>query len=362
MASMLPSNFLTKGAFSVIGIIFFVSIVNPWIFLATGPFVILFFWLRAYYMHLGREIKRLEAVARSPVFSHFSTSITGLPIIRCHQAGPRFIQQMYEHLNHHGRAFYVYLTAARWLGVRLDSLSAFLVGITVFVAIAARHSINPGLIALSISYTLQLMAGFQWTVRQSAEVESQMTSVERVLEYSALAPEETADQQKQEPPVSWPHNGAFEFDNVHMRYSADVPTSLSGISFKVAAGEKIGVVGRTGAGKSSLLYALFRLSLYIDGEIYIDGLPTSKIPLQTLRSKISVIPQDPVLFSGSIKYNLDPFSEYPDDDIWKALEDVRLREAVEKIDGGLNGVVSESGGNFSVGQRQLLCLARAILR
>jgi ATP-binding cassette subfamily C (CFTR/MRP) protein 4 len=275
----------------------------------------------------------------------------------------------------------MFMTTNRWLGVRLDLMSGAFVLVTSFASIAARDSVEAGVIGLSLAYALQLTGQFQWAVRQSTEVESQMVSVERTIEYAHLEPEETNQslrreiaREKAEKSQSniesapsevnsnWPTEGKFEFRNVSMQYSSDTPKALRGVSFTIDPQEKIGIVGRTGAGKSSLLYAIFRLSKYMEGDIYIDGVPTSTIDLQTLRSRISVIPQDPTLFSGSVRYNLDPFNEYRDADIWRALEDVQLKSVVEGMTGTLDANVEENGANFSVGQRQLICLARAALR
>eukprot|EP00042_Codosiga_hollandica_P050130 m.592762 g.592762 ORF g.592762 m.592762 type:complete len:933 (-) comp58023_c0_seq1:1350-4148(-) len=356
-------DFLT-GALGFVGIVLFISIANPWIFLATVPLSALFLYLRSFYMKFGRDSKRIEATERSPVFSHFSTSLAGLAIIRCHESHERFVERLFTLLDTHGAAFHMFMSATRWLGIRIDTIASAALTVLVFVAIAVRDSLPTGLVALSIVYSLQLLLGIQWMVRQSAEVESQMTSVERLLEYAKLPAEQTqaAKDECIEPSPTWPESGAFSFEDVYMQYSPSLPYTLRSVSFQIRAKEKIGVVGRTGAGKSSLLTALFRLCGHIRGSIRIDGVDTSTLRLQKLRSMMSAIPQDPTLFSGSIRYNLDPFDQFSDDLIWKALDDVQLKPAVQRVPGGIQASVSEAGGNFSVGQRQLFCLARAILR
>lgn len=203
---------------------------------------------------------------------------------------------------------------------------------------------------------------FQWGMRQSTELENQMTSVERVVEYSQIEQEpplETPPNKK--PPSTWPDKGKIQFRNLYLKYTPEDPPVLKDLNFTVNPKEKIGIVGRTGAGKSSLIAALFRLAP-IDGYIFIDEVDTKTLGLHDLRSKISIIPQEPVLFSGTLRKNLDPFDEYNDDVLWKALEDVELREVVVDLANGLNSKMSEGGSNFSVGQRQLVCLARAIVR
>ena len=338
------------------------SVVNPWVFLISLPLTVVFFYLRRVYLRRNQDIKRIESIARSPIYSHLSASLAGITSIRCFAASSRFVQGMELFLDEHATAIYTFVCGGRWFALRLDFLASILVIAVVYVAIAARSTVNAGLAALSITYTVQLLASLQWCVRLSAEIENQMTSVERILEYTKLEPEVGDRKLEQSPPSTWPSCGAFEFRKLFMRYGPDMPFALKGISFKVAHGEKVGVVGRTGSGKSSLLYALFRLTDCIQGDIVIDGVSSLTVPLETLRSKISVIPQDPVLFSGSIRYNLDPFSQYSDDAVWSALEDVQLKSVVMRMPHGMLETVSESGGNLSVGQRQLICLARAVLR
>lgn len=199
----------------------------------------------------------------------------------------------------------------------------------------------------------------QWGMRQWSELENQMTSVERVVEYTEVVPE--PDDETKVPPRQWPTNAIIDFNSVSMRYDIDEPLVLKNLTFSIQSGEKVGIVGRTGAGKSSIISALFRLT-NIEGSIIIDNVDTKQISLHSLRSKVSIIPQEPVLFSGTLRKNLDPFDEYQDDELWNALEEVELKHAISDLPSGLQTKVSESGSNFSVGQRQLLCLARAVVR
>ena len=216
-----------------------------------------------------------------------------------------------------------------------------------------------GNVGLAITQSITMTGMLQWGMRQWSELENQMTSVERVIEYTEI--ESEPDDQAKPPPKKWPTEGKIDFQSVFMQYSPEEPFVLKNLSFVINPKEKIGIVGRTGAGKSSLITALFRLAP-VDGNIVVDDVDTKQISLKNLRSKISIIPQEPVLFSGTLRKNLDPFDEYKDDQVWNALDEVKLKSAVSELPSGLTSTVSEGGSNFSVGQRQLLCLARAVLR
>lgn len=344
----------------ILGVIGVAASVILWILIPVLPLFLFFLYLRRYFLQTSRDIKRLESTTRSPVFSHLSSSLQGLWTIRAFGAEERFQKAFDAHQDLHSEAWFLFLTTSRWFAVRLDGICSIFVTITTFGCLLLRDQLDAGSVGLALTYSVTLMGMFQWGVRQSAEVENMMTSVERVVEYTELESEAPWETQKR-PPPDWPSKGLVTFDRVSFSYSADGPPVLKDLRAVFRPKEKVGIVGRTGAGKSSLVSALFRLS-EPQGKIYIDGVVTSEIGLHDLRQKMSIIPQDPVLFTGSVRKNLDPFNQHTDEQLWNALQEVQLKSVVEELPAKLETVLAESGSNFSVGQRQLVCLARAILR
>ncbi|XP_029302439.1 multidrug resistance-associated protein 4-like isoform X1 [Cottoperca gobio] len=344
----------------ILGVIAVAVSVIPWILIPVVPLLLFFLYLRRYFLRTSRNIKRLESTTRSPVFSHLSSSLQGLWTIRAFGAEERFRKIFDAHQDLHSEAWFLFLTTSRWFAVRLDGICAIFVTITTFGCLLLRNQLDAGSVGLALTYSVTLMGMFQWGVRQSAEVENMMTSVERVVEYTELESEAPWETEKR-PPPDWPSKGLVTFDRVNFSYGPKGPPVLRNVTATFRPKEKVGIVGRTGAGKSSLVSALFRLA-EPQGKIYIDGILSSEIGLHDLRQKMSIIPQDPVLFTGSMRKNLDPFSQHSDEELWNALEEVQLKSAVEELPGKLETVLAESGSNFSVGQRQLVCLARAVLR
>ncbi|XP_049904126.1 ATP-binding cassette sub-family C member 12 isoform X3 [Epinephelus moara] len=252
----------------------------------------------------------------------------------------------------------------RWLSFWLDFMGATMSLLaSLLVVLSSNDFISPSLKGLAMSYTTQLTSILQYVVRQATEVEARFNSVERMQEYIVGCKSEAPRHIKEaQVPEDWPKNGTITFQDYKMRYRENTPIVLNGLNFVIRAGEKLGIVGRTGSGKSSLGVALFRLVEPAAGTILIDGVDIMAIGLQDLRSKLSIIPQDPVLFIGTIRYNLDPFNNYSDEEIWAALEKTYMKDSISRLEGKLQAPVLENGENFSVGERQLMCMARALLR
>ncbi|CAG2164129.1 unnamed protein product [Oppiella nova] len=305
-------------------------------------------------------------IARSPIYSHVSTTLHGLSSIRAYGAQQTFENQLYVYLDDHSATWFLFICASRSLGMVVDWLCVlYLVTISV-VLMSFPDSVSAGSAGLAFSSVLALVHMTQWSVRQTTELESQMTSVERIVEYSKLPQEAPLvsppnDPYLKSPPPDWPPNGQIMFKNVNLIYQTSNTPVLKNMSFTIKPREKVGIVGRTGAGKSSLISALFRMT-EPTGVVEVDGVDTKSIGLNELRQRISIIPQEPVVFTGPIRRNLDPFAEFTDSQIWDALDETQLRHTVNELPGLLDGELREGGGNLSVGQRQLVCLARAILR
>ncbi|XP_049951742.1 ATP-binding cassette sub-family C member 4-like [Schistocerca serialis cubense] len=340
------------------GILVMVVIVNYYflvIILIIGP---LFYKMREIYLRTAQDIKRLEGTTRSPVFSYISASLNGLTTIRSSKAEKMVVKEFDTLQDLHTSSWYMTITANTAFGFCLDVISAIFVSLVILSFLTIDTGAMSGFVGLAIAQSLILTGMLQYGIRQLTEVVSQMTSVERVLQYNNIEREGPFDSEPgKKPSVHWPTKGEVRFENLSLLYVPTEPPVLRDLDFTIQAGHKVGIVGRTGAGKSSLIAALFRLAK-LEGAIYIDDINTKSVGLHDLRKRISIIPQEPVLFSETIRYNLDPFQEFPDHQIWNALEEVELKDAVDTLEFHVN----EGGSNFSAGQRQLICLARAILR
>ncbi|VEN61103.1 unnamed protein product [Callosobruchus maculatus] len=343
----------------VVAISVVIGSLSYWITIPTIVILVIFYMLRTVFLQTSRNLKRIESITRSPVFTHLSASLQGLTTIRALKAEDALTKEFDNYQNRNSAAFFLYLGASRSFGFWLDAICVLYIAVAILILLFVKSETLGGNIGLALTQAMGITGMFQWGMRQWSEMENQMISVERVQEYAVLQQE--TDEGKDQPPLNWPDEGKIEFDKMSLRYSPDDPFVLKEVTFVIQPKEKVGIVGRTGAGKSSLIQALFRLA-HIEGSILIDNVNTKTVPLKRLRSSISIIPQEPVLFSGTFRRNLDPFDEYKDEALWNALEEVELKSMVAELPSGLNHPVTEGGGNLSVGQRQLVCLARAILR
>lgn len=397
------------------GVLIYISVVTPFFMIVLIPIALFYRMCQNYYISTSRELSRLESVSRSPIYALFSETIDGMSTIRAYGAQKRFCQRNNKLLDDNQRAYYLRFSSNCWLAVRLEMTGTMIVSLAALTAVLTKahlqgesgvtegdYSVFAGMAGLAISLSLSITQSLNWSVRMASDMESQMVSVERVTNYTTQIAPEAAYTKSSDPgsaagdasfdvnvsvtgddefdelgragshmplnddhglelPGIWPSHGVVEFRSVCLRYRPGLPLVLNNCSFLIKSQEKIGVVGRTGAGKSSLVTALLRLvELEEYSHIYIDDVDISTLGLKALRSKITVIPQDPVLFSGTIRNNLDPFNQYTDEQIWQSVR--RLSSNVEsQFVSSLMDKVEENGSNYSVGQRQLLCIARALL-
>ncbi|XP_039376109.1 multidrug resistance-associated protein 1-like isoform X3 [Mauremys reevesii] len=316
---------------------------------------------KRYYIASSRQIRRLAGASHSPVISHFSETLLGLSTIRAFGHQERFIRQNKDVVNENLVCFYNNVISNRWLAVRLEFLGDLMVFFAALFAVLAGNTMNSSTVGLSISYALNITQSLNFWVRKACEIETNGVSIERVCEYEKMDKEAPWIMSKR-PPMGWPNKGIIEFINYQARYRTDLGLALQDVSFQTHSKEKVGIVGRTGAGKSTLTNCLFRIIERAGGKIIIDGIDISTIGLHDLRGNLNIIPQDPVLFSGTLQSNLDPFGKYSDHELWEAVELCDLKNFVQSLPKKLLHEISEGGENLSVGQRQLVCLARALLR
>jgi ABC-type multidrug transport system fused ATPase/permease subunit len=341
----------------------FIAVIQPWILVGIAPLSIIYYFLQKFFRKSNIELQRLDAVSRSPIYAHFSESLSGVETIRAYGLAEQFALASDSKVDTNHRAYFCVRMANEWLSLRLDVIGATVVFLTAILSIVRRDTISAALAALTLSEALDVTAFLKAAVTSGAMFETRFNSVERLIAYWELPQEAPAHSDPgNQPPDDWPTQGMIEYNNVCMKYRPELDPVLKGVSFVVEPGDKVGIVGRTGSGKSSLIVTLFRVVEPYAGTILLDGLNILDLGLEDVRSRIAAIPQDPVLFSGSIRSNLDPYDKHNDAELWDALGHVALKEVVGSMAEGLSSRVTEGGDNFSVGQRQLLCVARALLR
>ncbi|CAG2180614.1 unnamed protein product, partial [Oppiella nova] len=311
--------------FSVLATIIIVSIQTPLFLSVFFPVVIIYYFVQRFYVMTSRQLKRLESITRSPIFTHFSETVNGVSTIRAYGVNDRFIRESDKRVDKNQMCFYPNAISNCWLQVRLEVLANCLIFFAALFAVLSKDTLNAGDTGLSISYAMNITMALNMCVRMFADFENNVVAVERIDEYCDIHSE--ADwYSNQQLSDNWPERGCVEFSGYGTRYREGLDLVLKGIDLNVGKGEKVGIIGRTGAGKSSLTLALFRLIESAFGKISIDGIDISKLGLQELRSRLTIIPQDPVLFSGTIRTNLDPFNKFSDNELWTALEDGHLRD------------------------------------
>lgn len=340
----------------------FLAVIQPILLAGIVPLMGIYYILQKYYRRSYIEMQRLDAVSRSPIYAHFSESLAGVETIRAYRLKSSFAISSDKKVDVNHRAYFTLKMANEWLAMRLDIIGATIVFLTAILAITRRDLVSVSLAALTLSEALDVTLFLKAAVTSGALFETRFNSVERLTAYWDLTQEKPAEIEDKKPDDDWPYDGEIKYDNIWMRYRPDLDPVLKGVSFVVNPGDKVGIVGRTGSGKSSLIVTLFRLVEPYKGTITLDGINILDLGLNDVRSRIAAIPQDPVLFSGTVRTNLDPYDKHSDAEIWEALSHVSLKGVVAGLDSGLSSDVAENGENFSVGQRQLLCVARALLR
>lgn len=350
---------------SLLGLFAQLAIGNIYLVIVAVIVMAIYFILFAYFRRSSIAIQRLDSVSRAPILSHLAQTVEGASTIRAFRMSKPFSIACMNKIDDNTVDFYGLRYAFAWFGLRLDWCGTAMITATFLAIVLTRNfapdKMNVSFAALAMSSTSSITFLMASMSQALVDLETKMNSFERLIAYDDLPQEPPLHIEETAPPKDWPAKGAIEFKDLSISYNG-TDKVLDRITAKIKPGEKIGIVGRTGAGKSTLVTALFRLMDFHEGTVFIDGVDISKIGLHDLRQKLSIIPQTPTLFMGSIRYNVDPFNQYSDDEVWRALEMVQLKEYVSGLEGKLEAQVEENGQNFSVGQRQLLAMARALLR
>ncbi|CAN6270976.1 unnamed protein product [Urochloa humidicola] len=330
---------------------------------AVLPLLLLNIWYRNRYIATSRELTRLQGVTRAPVIDHFTETFSGAPTVRCFRKEDEFYQTNLDRINSNLRMSFNNYAANEWLGFHLELIGTLILSITAFLMISLPSNfIKKEFVGMSLSYGLSLNSLVYYTISISCMIENNMVAVERVHQYSTLPSEAAWEVADCLPSPNWPSRGDIDVKDLKVRYRQNTPLILKGITVNIKSGEKIGVVGRTGSGKSTLVQALFRIVEPAEGHIIIDGVDICTVGLHDLRSRFGVIPQEPVLFEGTVRSNIDPTGRYSEAEIWQALERCQLKDIVASKPEKLDALVADMGENWSVGQKQLLCFGRVILK
>ncbi|KAI9179146.1 hypothetical protein H9P43_005808 [Blastocladiella emersonii ATCC 22665] len=367
MDANLPDSFrMFLGTLSMTVSTFALMIAATPLFAAPlAPLMVVYYYAQLFYRSTSRELKRLDSVSRSPLFALFGETLTGIVTIRAYREENHFIERNSRYIDDNNRCYYLQICSQRWLSIRIENIGNLLTLACAMFGVASvlSSSTSVAIVGLSISYAINTSGVLNWCVRQAAETEVSANSVERILSYiEDIEIEAPLITDVRPPSAAWPERGEIEFTNAVMAYRKGLDPVLKDVSFTIPAGSKLAIVGRTGAGKSTSLIALFRMAELISGSITIDGVDIGKLGLHDLRKRLSIIPQEPVLFSGTIRSNLDREGVASDDQLWACLKAAGMFDYVQNLPEKLEAPISEGGENLSTGMRQLMCLARAMLR
>ncbi|XP_056698803.1 ABC transporter C family member 3 [Spinacia oleracea] len=353
-------------AFSLIqllGIIAVMSMIAWQVFVIFIPVIAISLWYQQYYISSARELCRLVGVTKAPVIQHFAETISGATTIRSFDQESRFCQTSVQLVNTYSRPKFYNAAAMEWLCIRLDMLSSITFAASLIFLISIPVGlIDPGIAGLSVTYGLNLNMLQVSLIWNLCNMENKIISVERIYQYTCIPSEPPLFIEENRPVSFWPSLGEVNVQDLQIRYAPHMPLVLRGITCTFQGGKKTGIVGRTGGGKSTLIQALFRIVEPASGKIMLDGIDISSIGLHDLRTRLSIIPQDPTMFEGTVRSNLDPLEEYSDEQIWEALDKCQLGDEVRTKEGKLDSIVTENGENWSMGQRQLVCLGRVLLK
>ncbi|UJR25517.1 hypothetical protein I4U23_006863 [Adineta vaga] len=362
--SALPSSFSSSfSTLTQVSVTIIILLYGSWFAIfALIPLAIMFAFIQRIYVASSRQLRRLDSTTRSPVYSYFGETVQGLSSIRAYNVQERFINTSDQLLDRNQSCYFASCVANRWLAIRLETIANTLALCTALFAVLMRGRLTAGIVGLAVTYSMQITQTLNWLVRMASDVETNIVSVERIDEYAKLTPEAAWEIPEKKPPANWPATGEIQINNLSTRYRDNLELVLKDITVNIQSGEKIGIIGRTGSGKSSLCIALFRIIEPANGEIIVDNIDIRRIGLHDVRSKITIIPQDSVIFSGTVRFNVDPFSSHSDVEIWSSLELVHMKERIRSMEKGLSHLMTEGGENLSAGERQLLCMARALLR